>query len=108
MIGIACWQSGEFDEAAKEMRAAIAIRGDYAEAYFMLGTALKQKGDAAAAELALRTAIRLDPANPGPYNTLAQIMRQKGDVEESKRLFAEGERVKRSKEAELGVRMERK
>ena len=57
MIGIACWQSGDFERAAKEMRAAIAIRADYAEAYFMLGTALKQQGDLAGAEEALRSAI---------------------------------------------------
>jgi Flp pilus assembly protein TadD len=107
MIGITSWQSGEFDRAAAEMRAAIALRSDYGEAYFMLGTVLKQKGEAAPAEEALRTAIRLDPANPGPYNTLALLLRQKGDIEGSKRLFAEGARAKQAKENELGVMLGR-
>jgi cytochrome c-type biogenesis protein CcmH/NrfG len=89
------------------MRAAIAIRPDYSEAYFMLGTVLKQQDRSGEAEEALRTAIRMDPSNPGPYNTLAQILRQKGELEESRRLFAEGARVKKAREAELGVQMER-
>jgi len=89
------------------MRAAIALRPDYAEAYFMLGTVLKQKGESAPAEEALRTAIRLDPVNPGPYNTLALILRQKGDLEGSKKMFAEGARVKAAKETELGIMLGR-
>lgn len=108
MIGIACWQTGEFVQAATEMRAAIGLRPDYAEAYFMLGTALKQAGDSPGAEEALRTAIRLDPENPGPYNTLGQLLRQKGEVEESRRWFAEGARVKAAREAELGTMLQKK
>ena len=72
------WQSGDFDAAAREMQAALAISPEYAEAHFMLGTALKQKGDLAGAEAALREAIRLSPADPGPYNTLAQVLRAEG------------------------------
>jgi len=56
----------------------------------------------------LRTAIRLDPANPGPYNTLGQILRQKGDIEGSKQMFAEGARAKQQIEAELGIMLQRK
>jgi Flp pilus assembly protein TadD len=68
----------------------------------MLGTALKQKGDLGGAETALRAAIRYDPDNPGPYNTLGQLLRQKGDDEGSRKAFADGSRVKQKKEAELG------
>ena len=74
----------------------------------MLGTALKQKGDLDGAESALRKAIQLDPANPGPYNTLGQMLRQKGDVEGSRKMFAEGARMKEKKEAELGKMLQRK
>ena len=73
----------------------------------MLGTVLKQKGDWAPAEEALRNAIRLTPADPGPYNTLGQLLRQKGDLEGSKRMFAEGARVKQAKETELGIMLGR-
>ena len=37
-LGIIHWQSGEFEQAAKEMRFAIALSPDYSEAYFKLGT----------------------------------------------------------------------
>jgi Tfp pilus assembly protein PilF len=67
-----------------------------------------QKRDLDGAEEALRTAIRLDPANPGAYNTLAQVLRKKGDIEGSKRMFAEGAKVKAAKEAELGTMLQRK
>jgi Flp pilus assembly protein TadD len=90
------------------MQAAIALRPDYGQAYFMLGTALKQKGDRDGAETALREAIRLDPGDPGPYNTLGQLLRQKGDVEGSKEAFAKGEHVKQTKEAELGRMLQKK
>jgi len=47
------------------MQAAVKLRPEYAEAYFMLGTALKQKGDPDGAVAALREAIRLNPTIPG-------------------------------------------
>ena len=74
----------------------------------MLGTALKQNGELDAAETALRAAIRYDPANPGPYNTLAQLLRQKGDIEASRTVFAEGAKAKQKKEAELGKMLQKK
>ena len=66
----------------------------------MLGTALKQKGDLVAAVPVLQESIRQNPNDPGPYNTLAQILRQQGDLEGSKKLFAEGARAKASKDRE--------
>ena len=42
------------------------------------------------------------------YNTLGQLLRQKGDVEGSKAVFAKGEQVKQAKEAELGRMLEKK
>ena len=53
-------------------------------------------------------AIRLNPNTPGPYNTLAQILRQTGELDESKRLFAEGARIKQAKEAEMGSQLRQK
>jgi Flp pilus assembly protein TadD len=74
----------------------------------MLGTALKQNGEPEAAETALRAAIRYDPANPGPYNTLAQLLRQKGDIETSRAVFEEGAKAKQKKEAELGRMLQKR
>ena len=66
----------------------------------MLGTALKQKGDLDGAVSALKEAIRLNPGDPGPFNTLGQALRQKGDLTASQAAFAQGARAKARKEAE--------
>jgi hypothetical protein len=56
----------------------------------------------------LRAAILYDPNNPGPYNTLAQLLRQKGDLEASRAVFEEGAKAKQNKEAELGRMLQKK
>jgi hypothetical protein len=61
---------------------------------------LKQQGDLDGALGALRESIRLNADDPGPHNTIGQILRAKGDLEGSKKAFAEGARIKSRKEAE--------
>jgi tetratricopeptide (TPR) repeat protein len=65
----------------KELRAAIAARPDYAEAYYTLGTVLKQQGKMQEAADALRNAIRLQPDFAGAHTTLAGVLRALGDNE---------------------------
>ncbi len=67
----------------------------------MLGIVLKQSGDLDGAIPELKEAIRLDPSTPGPYNTLGQILRIKGDKQGSEEAFATGARLKREKESQL-------
>ncbi|MBV9224570.1 MAG: tetratricopeptide repeat protein, partial [Acidobacteriaceae bacterium] len=105
-LGITDWQAGDFRGTIEQMRAALSIRPDYAEAHYMLGIALKQSGDLDGAIPELREAIRLDPSTPGPYNTLGQILRIKGDLEGSKEAFATGARLKREKESQLANTLE--
>ena len=88
------------------MKAALAIRADYAEAHYMLGIVLKQTGDLDGALTELKEAIRLDPTTPGPFNTLGQILRIKGDKQGSEEAFAAGARLKREKEGELANSLE--
>jgi Flp pilus assembly protein TadD len=88
------------------MRAAIAIRQDYAEAHYMLGILLKQTGQLDAAISELKEAIRLDPTTPGPFNTLGQILRMKGDKQGSEEAFATGTRLKREEESKLANTLE--
>jgi hypothetical protein len=76
--GITNWQLGDFSATIREMKAAIAIRTDYAEAHYMLGIVLKQTGD-------------LDGALP----------EFKGDKQGSAEAFATGARLKRKKEGQL-------
>ena len=72
----------------------------------MLGIALKQQGDPDGALRELREAIRLDASSPGPYNTIGQILRQKGDKAGSAEAFATGARLKREKESVLANTLE--
>ena len=72
----------------------------------MLGIALKQNGDLDAAIPELKEAIRLDPTTPGPYNTLGQILRIKGDKEGSEEAFRTGTRLIRAKDAQLADSLE--
>jgi protein O-GlcNAc transferase len=101
------WQSGDFEQAAREMRAAIAIRSDDPDAYLMLGSVLNKKGDLDGAQSALQSAIRLDPANPGPYNTLGEVLKRKGDIEGSRKAFATGAQAIEKKNRELGKMLQK-
>jgi tetratricopeptide (TPR) repeat protein len=105
-LGITNWQLGDFVATIREMKAAIAIRTDYAEAHYMLGIAFKQTDDLDAALAELKEAIRLDPSTPGPFNTLGQILRIKGDKQGSAEAFATGARLKREKEGQLANTLE--
>jgi len=105
-LGITNWQLGDFIATIREMKAAIAIRADYAEAHYMLGIAFKQTSDLDAALSELKEAIRLDPSTPGPFNTLGQILRIKGDKQGSAEAFATGARLKREKEGQLADTLE--
>jgi protein O-GlcNAc transferase len=105
-LGITNWQLGDFAAAIREMKAAIAIRAEYAEAHYMLGIVLKQSGELDAALSELKEAIRLDPSTPGPFNTLGQILRIKGDKRGSEEAFATGARLKREREGQLANTLE--
>ncbi|MGA7376097.1 MAG: tetratricopeptide repeat protein, partial [Candidatus Sulfotelmatobacter sp.] len=78
-LGVTLWQSGDFPAAAEQLRQAIQIKPDYAEAYYTLGTVLKQMNQLPEAADALRQAIRLDPDFAGAHTTLAAVLRQLGD-----------------------------
>jgi protein O-GlcNAc transferase len=100
-IGIIDWQSGDFPAMVSAMKAAIAMRPDYAQAHYMLGIALKETGSFDEAIAELREAIQLDPSTPGPFNTLGQILRRKGDQRGSAEAFATGARLKKEKDSDL-------
>jgi len=80
------------------MRTAVQQRPEYAQAWYMLGVALKQKGDLDEAMDALRKSIAIDGATSGPYNTLALLLRQKGDSAGAKSAFAKAAEIKRAAE----------
>ena len=88
------------------MRAANKVSTDNTEAHNILGIALKQKENSDGALAELRESIRLDPSSPGPYNTIGQILRLKGDKEGSAQAFATGARLKQEKESQLSATLE--
>jgi protein O-GlcNAc transferase len=75
------WQKGDFPEAAEQLRSAIRVKPDYAEAHYTLGTVLKQMNQLPDAAAALREAIRLQPDFLGAHTTLASVLRQMGDTD---------------------------
>jgi Tfp pilus assembly protein PilF len=116
-IGYVYLKMGEFAEAEKAYRAATAsdpkspreaIRLDpsLAEAHYRLGITNWQSSDLDAALPELKEAIRLDSSTPGPFNTLGQILRIKGDKQASEEAFATGARLKREKEGQLANTLE--
>ena len=74
-----CGSREIFPAPAEQLRQAIQIRPDYAEAHYTLGTVLKQMNQLPEAAEALRQAIRLDPDFAGAHTTLAAVLRQLGD-----------------------------
>ena len=105
-LGITDWQLGDFEGLTAEMREAIRISPEYAEAHYMLGIGLKQGGDLDGALAELRESIKFDPGTPGPFNTIGQILRVKGDQQGSDEAFATGARIKRENEAQLANTLE--
>ena len=66
--------------AVEQLRKAVELKPDYAEAYYTLGSVLKQMNQLPEAAEALREAIRLQPTFAGAHTTLAAVLRQMGDT----------------------------
>ena len=79
----------------------------YADAHYLLGTVLKQSGKPDEAIDSLKEAIRLNPATPGPFTLLGQILRAKGDTAGSRQAFAEAAHIKKHKESEQKISFDR-
>ncbi len=67
-------QTGKLDEAATELRKAVALRPDNGDAWAILGSTLKQNSRLDEAAEALRKAVALMPNQPGPLVTLAGVL----------------------------------
>jgi tetratricopeptide (TPR) repeat protein len=67
-------QTGKLDEAAAELKKAVALRPDNGDAWAILGSTLKQGSRLDEARDALERAIPLLPGQPGPRVTLAAVL----------------------------------
>lgn len=78
--GKAAYQAGQFEEAAKEFRAAIEIQPASVSAHINLGSTLGQLGDVDGAIAQFRRAIELAPANATALYNLGSLLRGRGEL----------------------------
>jgi Flp pilus assembly protein TadD len=82
------------------LRAAVAQRPDYNDAWYMLGTTLQQQGDAKGAIEALRKSVALDGLNAGAWNNLGLLLRRNGDKAGSEAAFAKAAEIRKAEESD--------
>jgi tetratricopeptide (TPR) repeat protein len=96
MLGVMYSHQGEFDAAARELKAAIAADPRSAEAHAALGAVFRARRDWESAERELRRAIAINP-DPATHYALAQVLQQKGDSGAST-VLGEAERLRHQRE----------
>jgi tetratricopeptide (TPR) repeat protein len=79
-LGILYMQIGKLDEAAVELKKAVALRPLNGDAWAILGSTLKQDSRLEEAAEALEKAIPLLPGQPGPRVTLAGVLAEQAGV----------------------------
>ncbi len=97
MLGMIYLHQGDFDNALRELSAAVAAAPRYAEAHAALGSVLKSQKEWDRAERELRRAIALNP-DPPTYYSLAQVLRQRGSTEAATAALSEAERLRQQRE----------
>jgi Flp pilus assembly protein TadD len=78
-LGSALWRRGELARAERELRQALRINADYAEAHFNLGHTLLRAGRAADAAAAFRRAAALKPQWATALTAAAWVLATSGD-----------------------------
>jgi len=99
-LAVACVESGETDKGIEQLRAAVAQRPTYADAWFELATILKQQGDVDGAIDALRHSVVLDDKDAGAFNTLGLLLKRKGDEDGAKEAFARAAALRQAADQE--------
>jgi tetratricopeptide (TPR) repeat protein len=104
-LGVIYWHQGDLDRAEGALRAAIAVRGDHADAHVALGSVLGARGDSSGAVRSLRQAAALRPGVSTVHYTLARVLQQHGDVRAAQAAFQQAEhlRVRGAREQEATV-----
>jgi tetratricopeptide (TPR) repeat protein len=77
-LGLAYNRQGRQDEALVELRQALRIKPDYADAWVELGNLLHERGSLDEAEAAYRQALACSPALEGAYHNLGNIALGRG------------------------------
>lgn len=89
--GIALYMTGRTEQAVMALGRALRQEGAQPpDTYQFLGLALMADGKYQQAEQPLRSAVELAPANPGPREALADVLRKQGRLSEASAQLAEG------------------
>ncbi len=88
-LGLAYGKEQRHQEAIVELEQALAIKGDYADAWVELGNIYHELGQLDRAEQAYRRALRLNPSIEGVYYNLGNLALGRGEVEVAIRLYRE-------------------
>lgn len=80
-------QSGRFDEAIGDFRAAIEIKANYAEAYNMLGFSLRKSGKVDEAFQDYEKALQLKPNFPEAREYYGEAFLMKNDLKDAVRQY---------------------
>src|SRR5689334_10052401 len=75
LLGTALLELGRYDEVLAEMRVAIDLAGESAQAHLLKGEAFLRKGDLKQAEASLLEARKLDPHNDRIAQLIAEVRR---------------------------------
>ena len=76
-------RSGDVASAEADLRTALALKPDYADALNNLGSLLAQTGNAAGAESSFRQALVVNPYNAGARANLGRLLTAKGSLVEA-------------------------
>jgi Tfp pilus assembly protein PilF len=99
--------AGEADKGIEQLRAAVAARPEYVDAWFELASVLKEQGDADGAIEALRHSVTLDDKDAGAFNTLGLLLKRKGDEAGAKEAFARAAALRQAENEEKQNKLKR-
>ena len=97
MLGVMYFHQGDFDNASRQLSAAVDTDPRYAQAHATLGAVFKARREWERAEREFRRAIALTP-DPATYYTLAQVLQQRGDTGAATAALDAAERLRRERE----------
>ncbi|MDB2467055.1 tetratricopeptide repeat protein, partial [Planktomarina temperata] len=74
---------GQLDQSIEAYNKALAIKPDYADAYYNMGNALKEQGKLEKAMEAYNKALAIKPDNAEAYNNMGLTLQDQGKLEEA-------------------------
>jgi tetratricopeptide (TPR) repeat protein len=94
-LGVLLIQTGQWEEAEKNLQEAVRIDPGFAQAHYRLGLALEKLNKIDESIASLREAARLDTEYPDPHWALARLLRRAGDREGAQSAVEQYQRLKK-------------